>query len=96
MMTLQEVAVVRIGVRALKNGLSRYLKSVRQGETIIVTERNKPIAKLSPVKTGVPSAYEVLIHEDKVSWSCGKPQGAAVSKTGDARELSALVAEDRR
>lgn len=88
--------MVRIGVRALKNGLSRYLKSVKQGETIIVTERKKPIAKLSPVKTGVPLAYEFLIKEGTVSWSGGKPQGAAVSKTGDARELSALVAEDRR
>jgi prevent-host-death family protein len=38
---------VEVGVRDLKNNLSRYLDRVRQGEDVIVTERGKPVARLS-------------------------------------------------
>jgi len=33
-----------VGVRELKNKLSRYLRYAKQGERVIITERGKPIA----------------------------------------------------
>lgn len=43
------VAISRaeVGVRDLKNNLSAYLDRVQHGEEIIVTERGRPIARLS-------------------------------------------------
>ena len=38
-----------VGIRELRQDLSRYLKRVRRGERLIVTERNKPVAMLSPL-----------------------------------------------
>jgi prevent-host-death family protein len=38
-----------VGVRDLKNSLSKYLDRVQNGEEIIVTERGKPVARLSAV-----------------------------------------------
>ena len=38
-----------VGVRDLKNHLSRYLDRVKRGEQIIVTEHGKPIARLTAV-----------------------------------------------
>ncbi|MBN1344860.1 MAG: type II toxin-antitoxin system Phd/YefM family antitoxin [Phycisphaerae bacterium] len=35
-----------VGVKALKNNLSRYLKLVKQGETILITERDEVIAEM--------------------------------------------------
>jgi antitoxin (DNA-binding transcriptional repressor) of toxin-antitoxin stability system len=35
-----------VGIRELKNNLSRYLYLVKEGETIIVTEHNKVIAEI--------------------------------------------------
>lgn len=32
-----------------KNNLSAYLDLVRNGETILITDRNKPVARLEPV-----------------------------------------------
>lgn len=32
-----------------KNGLSRLLDEVRHGQTIVITDRHRPIARLSPV-----------------------------------------------
>jgi prevent-host-death family protein len=37
-----------VGSRELKNRLGRYLAMVGKGETIIVTDRGKPVARLLP------------------------------------------------
>jgi prevent-host-death family protein len=37
-----------VGSRELKNRLGRYLKLVRKGETLIVTDRGKPVARIVP------------------------------------------------
>jgi antitoxin (DNA-binding transcriptional repressor) of toxin-antitoxin stability system len=39
--------MTEVGVRALKNRLSEYLRRVKAGERIVVTERGVPIAELS-------------------------------------------------
>ena len=38
----------RVGVRELRQDLSRYLRRVRAGERLVVTERGRPLAVLSP------------------------------------------------
>ena len=43
--------MAQVGVRELKNQLSRYLKRVRDGEEIIVTEHGRSVARLLPVIT---------------------------------------------
>jgi antitoxin (DNA-binding transcriptional repressor) of toxin-antitoxin stability system len=37
-----------VGVRELKNRLSEYLRLVRNGETVLVTDRGAVIAELGP------------------------------------------------
>jgi len=39
-----------VGVRELKNRLTHYLRLIRQGEAIIITDRGKPIAVLKPIE----------------------------------------------
>jgi prevent-host-death family protein len=38
-----------VGSRELKTRLGQYLERVRRGETILVTDRGKPVAELRPV-----------------------------------------------
>ncbi|OWY62335.1 prevent-host-death protein [cyanobacterium TDX16] len=38
-----------MGVRELKDHLSRYLAKAREGDEILVTDRGRPIARLVPV-----------------------------------------------
>lgn len=38
----------RVGIRELRQDLSRYLRRVRAGERLIVTERGRPLAVLAP------------------------------------------------
>ena len=39
--------MITVGVRDLKNQLSQYLKYVKEGEKVVVTEHNKIIAEIS-------------------------------------------------
>lgn len=39
--------MIAVGVRDLKNQLSRYLQYVKQGEKVFITEHNRVIAELS-------------------------------------------------
>ena len=57
-------------MRELKSSLSRYLKRVRKGESIVVTDRGEPIARIIPV--GIPEGIAKLMAEGRVTWS-GKP-----------------------
>jgi prevent-host-death family protein len=41
----------KVGSRELKNRLGRYLHAVRKGESLLVTDRGKAVAQISPVKT---------------------------------------------
>lgn len=87
-----------VGVRELKSGLSRYLKRVRAGARLTVTERGRAIATLAPVDLPDDAAWaHALIVAGKARWSGGKPAGAALSApTVSGRSVSAAVLEDRR
>jgi prevent-host-death family protein len=39
----------RVGVRELRQNLSRYLERVRAGEAFVVTDRREEVARLIPV-----------------------------------------------
>lgn len=38
----------QVGVRELRQNLSRYLAEVKEGESFVVTERGREVARLSP------------------------------------------------
>lgn len=40
--------MTRVGVRELRQNLSKYLTEVKQGETFVVTERGVEVARLLP------------------------------------------------
>jgi len=41
-----------VGARELKTRLGRYLRAVRNGATIVVTERGDPVAEIRPLESG--------------------------------------------
>ncbi|CAN5478849.1 MAG: type II toxin-antitoxin system Phd/YefM family antitoxin [Actinomycetota bacterium] len=59
--------MTEVGVRELKHSLSRYLYKVREGETIVVTDRGKPVARIVPA--GIPEHIARLMAQGRVIWS---------------------------
>jgi len=54
-----------VGIRELRDGLSKHLAAVRAGHTLTVTDRGRPVARIVPV--GVPTSLEKLVSEGKVT-----------------------------
>ncbi|WPD23170.1 MAG: type II toxin-antitoxin system prevent-host-death family antitoxin [Candidatus Electrothrix scaldis] len=50
----------RVGIREAKANLSRYLHSVRQGNEIILTDRNRPVGKIVPISSEELSLWDRL------------------------------------
>lgn len=86
-----------VGVRELKDRLSYYLRKVKRGEKIIVTERQKAIASLVPLGSGeAASELLALVQESVAAWKGGKPKGATKPPRLPGRPLSEIVRETRR
>lgn len=51
----------RVGSREFKNRQGYYLGRVRKGETLLVTDRGKPVARISPA-----SEWDTLTLEEKL------------------------------
>src|SRR5436305_10925972 len=60
-----EMKIRRVGVRELRQNLSRYLRLVAEGERFEVTEHNLPVAVLGPL-LGHSSPLERLIAQDRI------------------------------
>jgi prevent-host-death family protein len=41
---------ITVGARDLKNRLGSYLRAVREGKTVIVTDRGRPVAELRALR----------------------------------------------
>ena len=62
-------------VSQLKASLSKYLRRVKAGEEVVVTERGHPVAKLVPVGRGVEALAEQLqrmVREGRVRLGSGQ------------------------
>lgn len=56
----------RVGVRELRQNLSVYLRRVRAGQTLEVTERGHPVARLMPLDQHM-NAFDRLAAEGKIA-----------------------------
>jgi prevent-host-death family protein len=90
---------VRVAVRALKNGLSAYLRRVRRGERLIVTDRGRPIAEVRPL------GHERLTPDERLARleEAGEVTRPSGRRLGDLRPIrvrgrpvSESLIEDRR
>jgi prevent-host-death family protein len=86
-----------IGIRELKENLSRYMKKVKTGEKIIVTDRKKEIAIIMPLekKAKQEKIYQ-LIQRGMASWAGDKPEGLPRRIVSKGKSVSGAVIEDRR
>lgn len=96
------------GIRELKNHLSAYLRKVKAGETITITDRGTPVGRIVPARERIVSVGErdertleekmqALQDAGLAEWSGTKlqPREPVTENKGD-RMISDLLLEDRR
>lgn len=85
----------RVGVRELKNALSAYLRRVNSGETIVVTDHGRPVARLVP--PDLPQGIQELIRQGRLrpARGGGRLPRAVIPYRRGSKLLSDIVIEDR-
>jgi prevent-host-death family protein len=84
---------MEVGVRELRNHLSRYLHRVRDGDEVVVTDRGRAIARVVPVD--VERVLDRLIAEGIVTPARQRKRNAARPLKAKGT-VSDLVADQRR
>jgi prevent-host-death family protein len=91
----------KVGIKELKNSLTRYLRRTKQGEEVVVTERGTPIALIQPIK----AAHKAISLEAKlarvaaqglVALPTRKPLRRVRLVKVSGKPISKVILEDRR
>lgn len=84
--------MVETGIRDLRDHLSAWIDRVRDGETVLVTDRGTPVAKLSP-PDGVTELERMIERGEATAPTAPRslPERAAATEP-----VSPLVSEQRR
>lgn len=93
---------MEVSIREMKNRLSKYLKLVQTGKDVVITDRGKPVARLTLVtQTPEETEAETIRRINALPWvrpgKGGKLKGAKNPipwKPGD-KLASDMVLEDR-
>jgi antitoxin (DNA-binding transcriptional repressor) of toxin-antitoxin stability system len=93
--------MVSVGVRQLKNGLTRYLRMVEQGQAVLVMNRNRAVAVMN--KPGLASAQTL---EERIAALVAEGRLLPAEKPGPSKPfkpvrvkgqpVSKMIVEDRR
>jgi prevent-host-death family protein len=89
--------MITVGIRELKNKLSRYLRHVKHGRSITITQRGQSVAVLMPAAAH-PDAQlaRELAQKGIGSWKGTKPKGASKRVRVKGKPVSQIVLEERR
>jgi prevent-host-death family protein len=94
-MTVATSSRIEVGVRDLKNNLSRYLSQVEAGVEVVVTDRGRRVARLTGIDVVVNDKLAALIDAGLIRPPTSKVRQRPVPLVS-AGSVSELVAEQRR
>lgn len=91
------MAELTVGVRELKSQLSKYLRHVKAGRTIIITEHGKAVGRIVPPEATVKEKLEAMRRAGLIEWSGKKLKPMKpVAKVKDGYSVAQLLIDDRR
>lgn len=87
---------ISVGTRELKNHLSQYLRYVKAGEMVIITERGKPVGQIVPIQEDLSERQKKLAEAGVIEWN-GQPLPIYQPKATNRSQqlLSDLISEQR-
>ena len=92
--------MITVGVKELKNNLSRYLSQVKKGDDLLITERGRPVARIvreDPKNVSVRVALRPLIEKGLITLPARMIDRQVPSPVQVAgKSVSEMVIGDRR
>lgn len=89
---------MNVAARELKNRLGAYLRRVKSGETVVVTDRGVPVAEIRPVEVEHLSTEDRLRRMSEagdVSLPSGRPFARVKAIAVRGKSVSATLLQDR-
>ena len=91
--------MMTVASRELKNRLGKYLRIVREGQPLQITDRGRPIACIIPLSSATGPDNELLkvLAKGNIRPGSGAPLGhrrPAVMKPG--KSVTEMISEERR
>ncbi|MBA2610013.1 MAG: type II toxin-antitoxin system prevent-host-death family antitoxin [Actinobacteria bacterium] len=85
---------MEVGIRELRDHLSRYLEQVGKGEEVVVTEHGRAVARIISIDGG--RKLDRLIAEGLVTPAVDRTRRLPKRRVRATGSVSGLVAEQRR
>lgn len=85
-----------VGIRELKTRLGTYVRQVKLGGTLVITERGKPIIRLVPVEMSIEAQTRALMRAGLIAWSGKKVRiPKHTPRTRGKKTVSEILLENR-
>lgn len=85
-----------VGIRQLKARLSEYLRRVKAGETVLITEHGQPVAQIIPATEPVEARLLRMVEAGLIQWSGRKLEmRLPAAQTRGEQTVADLLIEDR-
>lgn len=86
-----------VGARELKTRLGGYLQQVRQGRTLVITDRGEPVAELKPLHR--PGMENAVLEQLKAIGAVTRPENRPLAPFRPVRSrgpsMSEAIVQDR-
>ena len=79
-----------VGIKVLKDNLSKYLRMVRDGEIVLVTDRDEVIAEIQSPQRLVSASvtrWDLFLRQEERRGSVRRPKAGPVPSIDDLRKL---------
>lgn len=85
-----------VGIRELKSRLSEYLRRVKAGETIIITDHGQTVGRIVPAAAPLDERLQSLVAAGLAEWNGQRPPSASpTASPRGGRTVADLLIEDR-
>ena len=86
-----------VGVRELKSRLSEYLREVKAGRTIVITEHGKTVGRIVPASQSLEEKMQAMVQAGLVDWNGQKLKPMKpVARVKEGYSVADILIEDRR
>ena len=85
-----------VGIRELKARLSHYLRRVKGGETVLITDRGQPVGRIIPTAEPLNDRLQRMAEAGLILWSGRKLEPRPpVARARGEQTVADLLIEDR-
>ena len=85
-----------VGVRELKSHLSEYLRRVKAGQTVVITEHGQPVGRIVPEARSLDEKIRAMVDAGLADWNGEKwAPPKPVARIRGKRTAADIVVENR-